>query len=269
MRLLAPTSGVAALLCGYSFAWADNPAAPSPPADERLVFSADGGSLTGGSGAGGGALTWLRNVGSGVIGLGGEYQSVANAHWILGNLSASVTLGPGDWKTSLYADAHEGAGDIGAHAFHYSIVDGGLLASLGPIFSVQLEERRIDIDTSHGHLPKLGVSLRMTPQLTGSVSYAQSFGGNLDTKLKTVRLDYAGKVFNWLAGYAWGPASPAVINLVGQVVAPAGPLKEGVVGVGKSFGRTDWQLRGDYQNLNGFKRGTVTLVCTLHLGARS
>jgi hypothetical protein len=270
MNARVPAMWLALAACRCAFGAADVSApTPAAPADERLIFSADGGTLTGGHGAGGGAITWLSNVGSGgVIGAGAEYQEVANSHWTLGALNGSLSLGQPDLKTNLYAEAHEGAGDIGTHAFHYSIVTGGFIETFASTFSVQLEERRIDIDTSHGNLPKLGLSLRITPQLQASASYAHSFGGDLGTKLWTARLDYTGKTFNWLAGGAWGPVSPAVINLITQVVQPSGPLHEGFAGAGKSFGRTDWLLLGDFQDLNGSKRTTVTLVCTLHLGAR-
>jgi hypothetical protein len=68
-------------------------------------------------------------------------------------------------------------------------------------------------------------------------------------------------------GGAYGPVAPSILNLVGQVLAPSPTLKEGFIGAGKSFGRTDLQLIGDYQDLEGFKRTTITLNCTVHLGA--
>jgi hypothetical protein len=243
--------------------------APAPPsaAEERLVISGDGSRLSQNHGGGGGSLTWLSTLDSGhVVGLGGEYQAIANSHWTLGYLTGSATFGQPSAKLSLYAEAHEGAGDVGTHAFHYSIIDGGVIGTLGRV-SVQLEERRIDIDTSHGHLPKIGLSLRLTQQLLASVSYARSFGGDLGTKLTTVRLDYVSKSFTWLAGGDWGPAAPAVIDLVGQVVKPGPSLREEFLGIGMPLGHTEWLLVGDHQDLEGFKRTTVTLTCTVHFRA--
>jgi hypothetical protein len=135
--------------------------------------------------------------------------------------------------------------------------------------SVQLEERRIDIDTSHGNLPKLGLSFSVTPQLLASASYAYSVGGNLGTKLTTLRLDYSGKSLSGLAGAVWGPAAPAVFDLIGQVVRPGPTLSEGFVGIGKPVGRTEWLLVGDYQDVGGTRRTSVTLACTVHLRARA
>ncbi|GAC1660520.1 MAG: hypothetical protein PVS2B3_13830 [Steroidobacteraceae bacterium] len=244
--------------------------AASSEADERLVVSGDGARLTGNHGGGGGSLTWLSNFGPGdVIGLGAEYQTVANSHWTLGAFNGALTLGQGNFKTTLYAEAHEGAGDNGQEAFHYSIIASGLITTLTSWLSAQLEERRIDIDSAHGNLPKVGLSLRIAPAFLASVSYAQSFGGNLGTKLGTARLDYVSKSFNWLAGFAYGPVAPNVLNLFGQVLEPAPTLREGFVGIGKSVGRADWQLLGDYQDLDGFKRTTITLNCTVHLSARA
>jgi hypothetical protein len=265
---------IAVLVCLMGVpAWAVADDAPFVPTamDPRLVVSGNGGWITGGRGAGGGSASWLGNFGPAVLGLGGEYQVVSVAHWTNGVLNGALNLGQGDWKTSLYADAHVGAGDISQRAFHYTVADGGLIAPLGPHASLQLEERRIDIDTAHGHLPKVGLTLRLTPGLSASASYAHSYGGNLDTRLKTVRLDYASKVVTWLAGYSWGPAAPAVVSgtgIQGAIVPSSGSLKEGFAGLGKSFGRFEWQLVGDWQDLKGTKRTTLTLTGTVHLSER-
>jgi hypothetical protein len=50
-------------------------------------------------------------------------------------------------------------------------------------------------------------------------------------------------------------------------VAPAPQLREGFLGVGKPLGHTDWLLIGDYQDVSGTKRISVSLTCTVHLHA--
>jgi hypothetical protein len=233
------------------------------------VFSANGSTLTGDHGGGGALATWLRQFDSGsLIGLGAEYQTIYNSHWTLGNFNGALALGHSSLKTSLYLEAHLGAGDTAGEPFQYRNAAGGFISTLTPWLSVQLEERYIDIEPSHGHLPKLGLSFQLARSLLASVSYAQSFGGNLDTKLGTARLDYSGPQFSWLVGGAYGPVAPRVLNFIGVNVGPAKTVKEGFLGAGRTFGRTDWQLIGDYQDLEGFKRTTITLNCTLHLGTR-
>ena len=245
------------------------PAGAAAAVDQRLVLSTDGSRLSGGSGGGGGSATWVGSITpDAVIGAGAEYQQIANSHWTAGTASGSLALGHGQAKPHVYLEVHEGAGDIGTHAFHYSLAVAGVLGTLTPRLSMQLEERRIDIDTSHGNLPKFGVSFRVTPQLLASASYAYSVGGNLGTKLTTVRLDYGGSSLSALAGAVWGPAAPAVLNLFGQVVRPGPTLTEGFVGIGKPVGRTSWLLVGDYTEAAGAKRTTVTLACTVQLPAR-
>ena len=242
-------------------------------ADDRLLFSANGSALSGDNPAhgGGGALaTWLRQFDSGsLIGLGAEYETIYNSHWTLGNFNGALALSQLSVKTSLYAEAHVGSGATGGEPFDYINVAGGITTTPLSWLTLLLEERYIDIQPSRGHLPKLGATFRLAQPLLASVSYAHSFGGNLDTRLGTARLDYAGPAFSWLLGAAYGPVAPRVLNLIGQTVGPAKTLHEGFVGAGKSFGRTDWQLIGDYQDLEGFKRTTITLNCTVHLGARS
>jgi len=243
---------------------------PGPVTDPRLVFSTDGSTLTGGSGGGGGSVTWVGDITPQVvIGAGAEYQQIANAHWTTGNFSGSLAFGGEQLKTHLYIEAHEGAGDVGDHAFHYSLAALGLLGQLTPELTLQLEERYLDIDKSHGSLPKLGLTYRATLRLSASVSYAKSFGGNLGTRLVTGRIDYGGIRFSAIAGLAGGPAAPAVIFSGPGVnfVKPGPQLREGFVGIGKPLQRTDWLLLGDYQDVGGFKRTSVTLACTVHLRA--
>jgi hypothetical protein len=271
MRVAVPIGWLVAALSGAEAAAVDPPS-PSPTpaavADQRLVFSTNGSTLTGGSGGGGASAAWVGSIGpDAVLGAGAEYQQISNAHWTTGNFSGSLGL-PGQLKTHLYVEAHEGAGDIGNHPFHYNVVSGGLLGQLTPEFTVQLEERYIDVDTSHGSLPKLGLTYRATLQLSASMSYAKSFGGNLGTRLVTGRIDYTGSGFNALAGVAGGPVAPAVLNLQGAVISPSPQLHEGFVGIGKPFGRTDWLLLGDYQDVSGTKRTSIALTCTVHLHAQ-
>jgi len=236
-------------------------------AENRLLFSANGSTLTGDHGGGGASAMWLTQADSGnLLGLGAEYETIYNSHWTLGNFNGSLALGQSTMKTSLYAEAHLGAGDTAGVPFHYTNIAGGLISAVTSWLSVQLEERYIDVQPSRGNLPKLGLVFHLAPEILASVSYAQSFGGNLDTKLGTARLDYVGPRFSWLAGVAYGPVAPIVLNFIGgQTAGSVRKVKEGFIGAGKSFGRTDWQLIGDYQDLEGFKRTTITLNCTLHL----
>ena len=237
-------------------------------ADDQLLFSGNGSTLSGDHGGGGASAAWLRKYDTGsLIGVGSEYETVYNSHWTLGTFNGAIALGTGALKTTLYADAHVGAGETAGEGFHYTNVGAGFLTALTPWLTAQLEERYIDIEPSHGNLPKLGLTFRLSPKLLGTVSYAQSFGGNLGTKLGTARLDYASTQLTWLAGVAYGPVAPSILNLIGQELVPAQKLKEGFIGVGKSFGRTDWQIIADHQDLEGFKRTTVTLNCTVHLGS--
>jgi hypothetical protein len=272
MRARAITVCLALGVLNCQVATGQQPAAPAGAAaavDQRLVLSTDGSTLSGGSGGGGGSATWVGSITTdAVIGAGAEYQQIANSHWTAGTASGSLALGQGQAKPHVYVEVHEGAGDIGTHAFHYSLAVGGVLGTLTPRLSMQLEERRIDIDTSHGNLPKLGLSFRATPQLLASASYAYSVGGNLGTKLTTLRLDYSGKSFSGLLGAVWGPAAPAVLDLFGQVVRPGPTLSEGFLGVGKAVGHAEWLLVGDFLNAAGTKRNSITLACTVHLPAR-
>src|SRR5260221_6936921 len=213
MRAAAAAIGLACGACASPGAFADAAAAPVA-VDDRLVFSADGSTLSGGAGNGsGGSGTWLHNFSADtVLGAGAEYQQIANAHWTAGTLSASFALGQSRFRPHVYAEVHEGAGDIGTRAFNYSLAVAGVLGTLTPRFSVQLEERLIDIDTSYGNLPKAGPLFRVTPALTATASYAHSAGGDLGTRLTSFFLDYSAGTLTAMARILCGPAAPAAFK---------------------------------------------------------
>ena len=239
----------------------------SPSGDDRLILAANGSTLTGGSGGGGGGVTWLHGFSASTFaGVGAEHQAIADSHWTLGSAMGSVTFGG---RTSFSGEVHEGSGDIARKSFSYSLVVLDASRMLTKDLSVQLEERRIDIDTSHGNLPKIGLTYAWTRRLQTSLAYADTVGGNLGTQLYSARVDYFGKHAGLLAGGATGRGAPAVVNLqTGAIEQPALRLREVFVGVSKPFVRANLQLVLDYLDLAGNKRTTLTLTCTLPLRER-
>ena len=277
MKALAATllCWLAAALCPGLCA-ADVSAAPAPAAapagqGDRLMFGASGSSLTGTSGGGGGLAGWLHEVNPRtLIGAMAEYQSIANSHWTFGSLIGALTGGGQPSKQwSLSGELHEGSGRTGAHAFDYSIASVGFSHALTDTLSLQLEERQIDVDTSHGSLPKVGLSRLWNRQWLASASYAHSVGGNLGTDLGTVRIDYFRLTLDVLAGGAVGRIAPAVVNLQGAVQPGAKQMREVFVGVTQGYRRADWMLLADYLDVSGSKRVTLTLNCTVHMRAFS
>jgi hypothetical protein len=244
------------------------PSASAAGTDDRLTFSGNASSLTGNHAGGGGALGWLHNfTESSLADVEGEYEALANAHWAFGSLSASTSFGPPEGKLSLSAEGHEGAGHIGTHPFDYRIEAAGVARSFGSRFSLQLEDRQFDVDTTHGNLPKLGASLAWSPQVVTGVAYAHSTSGNLGAKLLSMRIDTYSTSLNWLAGAAFGTASPAVLNLETGVVQPGKRLNEGFVGFSTPLSRGKLTLVADYLDLAGIRRASLTLSYILDLGA--
>ena len=267
VSLRALALGVILLACGrHAAADQAQPAPPlAPVVEDRVILSATGATLSGGSGGSGASALWSHTFApADVLGAGAEYLENAGSHYTAGVLSGSLGLG-GPAPTVLYTEAHEGAGNTGPHNFSYSVVAAGLVYPATAWLSAQLEERRIDVDTSHGNLPKASLIFHLAQPTLVTVSYADTAGGNLGTQLTTVRADYVAPPVSGFAGAAAGRASPAVLNLLGQVVRPGARLTELFAGAGRTFGHTDWQLVADYQDIEGFKRTSLTLLCTLHL----
>lgn len=257
------------MACGLCIPWLAYAATSTSTSDDRIGVSLDGATLTGTSGGGGGSLTWLHNFdANSLAGVAAEHQVLGNAHWTVGSLNGSLVLGPAEQRYGIYAEAHEGAGDDGPRAFHYAIEAVGVTGTFFHKLTAQFEDRQIDVEATHGNLPKAGLSYLWGPHLLTSVSYARSVNGNLGTRLAAARIDVYGPVANLFAGVALGPVSPTIILNFQSGSVPGRQLHEGYVGVTKPFPRLRGELTliADYQNLSGIKHATATLNYIFHIG---
>ncbi len=226
-------------------------AAPST-VDDRIALSANGSSLTGTGGGGGASAGWLHNFDADTLmGVAAEYQALSVSHWAFASLSGALTRGPGDRRYTLYGDAHEGAGRDGPHAFKYRIETLGVTGTYFHQFSATLEDKQVNVETTHGNLPKLQLAYLWNPRIQTTVAYQYSFGGNLGTRLTTARVDLYAPQVSFFAGGAIGQASPAVLG-INLTLGPRN-LREGYVGATKSFPglRSDLTFIVDYQRLSG------------------
>ena len=267
MRLarLTIAAVVVCWLAPRTAAAADSTAAPV--SDDRIVLSVNGSTLPGTNGGGGGSVGWLHNFDAATLaGVAVEHQGLSAAQWTFGSVNGSLTRDLGDARYSFYAEAHEGAGDDGPRAFKYSVVAAGIIGTYFHRLSVQLEDRQFDVETTHGNLPKLGLSYLVNPHVLTAVSYADSVSGNLGTHLTSARVDVYTSKANFLAGRAFGQVSPTVLGL--EFVVPGKSLREGYVGVSKPLPhrRGDLTLVVDYQDLSGSNRVAVTLNYIFHIG---
>lgn len=205
------------------------PGSPST-ADDRIALSAQGSTLTGTNGGGGGSATWLHNFDADTIaGIAVEHQVLSVSHWTFGSLTGAKTFGAGDERYTVAGEVHEGGGRDGRNNFKYSIAALGLTGTYFHRLSAQVEDKQVNVETTHGNLPKAGLSYLWNPHLQTQVSYSYSFGGNLGTRLTAARIDAYGGKLNYFAGGAWGTASPILLGV--QTVLPPRPLREGYAGV--------------------------------------
>lgn len=217
----------------------------------------------------GGSLNYLHYFTPAVIvGLGGEYQTIADSKWSFGSLRGALSSGEPQSRFHIVAEVNYGDGDESGRKFDYLVGVLGFSRSFGSKFSMQLEGRQIEIDTTHGNLPKLGLTYYWTPRFSTNVSYADSVGGNLGTELTSARLDHYGKHVNFMIGGATGRADPSVVNLQPGLTLPSQDLNQGFIGLGKAFSGGEIQLVGDYLKLGESEKVTVTLSFTAYLGYR-
>jgi hypothetical protein len=263
------------VLCLSSLAAASLPSARVVAAEvdarppDRFILIANGSRLTGTDDGGGGSINWLHYFNpDAIFGVGAEHQFIADSHWTFASVRGALSRGQPASRFSVFGEVHHGDGDDDGRDFDYSVAVLGLSQAFTSKFSVQLEGRQIDIDTTHGNLPKLGLSYLWTPRLLTNVSYAHSVGGNLGTELITARIDHYGRYVTLMAGGASGRADPTVLNLQPGLTLPTRNLKQGFVGIGKAFARGEVQLLGDYLELAESERVTLTLSFTAYLGSR-
>jgi hypothetical protein len=263
-----------ALLIGLSAqAWA----AEGLPAQDRLTLMLSGSALSGsqdvsgvrigGSDGRGGALGWLHNFSSSsVLGLAAEHQRIDEAHWTFGTLSLAYGSGSAERRSNYYFEGRQGSGKDNAHTFTYGMYTGGLIQNLTRQFAIQIEDKQIEIDTTHGNLPKVGLQYLWNLKLLTSVAYAHSVSSDLGTRLWSARADYYGKQFNFILGGAAGKATPAVTNLQTGITIPGLNTHEAFIGVTRPFKRMEVTLLGDYLKIGNIERGTITLNGTVRLG---
>jgi hypothetical protein len=244
--------------------------------DDRIAVSVNGSTLTGTNGGAGASLGWLHNFTPGSIaGIAVEHQALAGSQWTFGSLSGSVGLGPENQRYNVYGEVHEGGGVEDTHSFRYEIEAAGVIGTFNHKLSAQLEDRRVDVENSHGNLPKAGLSYLWGPHVMTTAAYQYTVSGNLGTRVTSARLDVYASKLNIFAGTAFGPASPAVLNIATNivnngtsVVTPARELHEEYVGVSKPFARwhSELTLTADYLDLSGIVRASLTLTYIFHIG---
>ena len=130
---------------------------------------------------------------------------------------------------------------------------------------MQLDAQQYDVDTTHGMLPKVGLAYLWTPHWQTTVSYSRSITGNLGTRLET-RASTTTAHGELVGGRRAGHVAPAVVNLYTGIHESAPQLREGYLGISKSFSGSDWSILGDYMKVASEKRITLTVVCALHVG---
>ncbi|HTT06117.1 MAG TPA: hypothetical protein VMF64_12590 [Steroidobacteraceae bacterium] len=274
------TAGSPAPVTSPANSTAATPAAPLPPPpaatsaapafqpDNRVILSGDGDWLTGVKGSGGGgSISYLGQVNAdALVGVAGEYQTLAGSHWEFGSLNLAYSHAlTQTTRWSISGEAHEGSGQSGRTHFGYAIeaLGGGLAVPGG--MTLTAEERQIDVDTSHGSLPKAGLSKAWGTHVLTSFGYAQSTGGNLATQYGLARIDILSAPIQFVVGGDFGHVAPAVLDIQGILLPQARRLSEEFVGITKPTRHVDLSLLADRIDLQGIVRLTLTLTATVHL----
>lgn len=238
-----------------------------PP--HRLTFTASGSRQDDVDDGGTGSLNYLHYLTpDALFGVGAEHQFIERTTLTFGSARAAWGHGEPGSRTTLFGEANYGKGDDDGREYDYGVYALGISRALSTRFSFEIEARDFDIDTTHGLLPKIGLSYLWTPRLLTYVSYAKSTSGNLGTELTSGRIDYYGPLLNWKVGAAAGHANPAVLVLTPGVALPATQTRQGYFGIGKTFSRGEVLFIADYLETGEAEKVTLTLSFTAFLNAR-
>jgi TonB dependent receptor len=238
-----------------------------PP--NRLTLTASGSRQDEVDDGGTGSLNYLHYLTpNALFGVGAEHQFIEDATLTFGSLRAAWGRGESGSRTTLFGETNYGEGDDDGRQYDYAVYALGISQALSTKLSVELEARDYDIDTTHGTLPKLGVSYLWTPRFLTYVSYAKSVSGNLGTELTAGRMDYYGSVLNLKLGASSGRANPAVLILQPGIALPATETRQGFIGIGKTFTRGELLFLADYLETGEAEKVTLTLSFTAYLGSR-
>jgi hypothetical protein len=245
------------------------------PSDDRIAVSVDGSTLTGTNGGGGGSLTWLHNFDpSALAGVAVEHQVLADSQWTFGSVNGAKSFGSENQRYNVYGEVHEGGGVDDSRSFRYEIEAGGVIGTFNHTLSAQAEDKRVDVENTHGNLPKAGLSYLWGPHLLTTASYQYSVSGNLGTRIEAARIDLYEAKMTFFVGAALGQASPAILDIETSAVnkgvplyAPARELHEEYVGLTKPFARwhSELTVSADYLDLSGIARASLTLTYIFHL----
>jgi hypothetical protein len=237
--------------------------------DDRIAISANGTTLTDTNGGAGGSLGWLHNFdASNLVGISVEHQGLSNAQWTFGSLIGSTAVGPADQRYNFSVEAHEGAGDDGLRAFHYRIEAADVVGTFDSKLSALIEDRRIDVETTHGNLPKVGLTYLWSPHVSTTAAFQYSVSGNLGTRLPSARIDTYWATVNLFGGGAAGPSSPILFDTPTGLLPKARQFREGYFGASKPFPKLRGNLTivADYQDLSGSKKTSLTISYIFHIG---
>ena len=245
---------------------------PAAPVPDRLTLTANGSTLSAASGGSGASLAWLHYIRSaGMIGLGVEHQSIADASWQFASVNGAFTRKNAAGRTlSIDAVIQRGSGDEAGRAFSYSVTAAGVTDAVTDRVSLRVQSRQIDVDRTNGNLVELGFSYLWNTRFSTNVAYARSVSGNLGTELVSTRTDYYAEHFRVLFGAAFGEAAPSVVNLQPGFPTPGGSsFRQVFGGLSKPLERGELLAVADYLELSGSERVTLTISYTIPLGRGS
>ena len=183
--------------------------APAVHAQDAIVIGASADRLDDRNG-GGASVLWIHPRGNDTLTAGGAFFSLADARWAYATLGAMRRVNE---RTIVNAEANLGRGDDDGGDFRYLLLRAGVARELilRRVYG-EAEWLQADVARRQNGIARIGATYLPLPRLTLRGSVYQSFSGDDDTTLVSLRGDYDLGRMIAIAGISAGRATPVLLQ---------------------------------------------------------
>lgn len=180
---------------------------------DAIVVAAHADHLRDGNG-GGASVLWIHPRGGHMLTAGADFFAFSDTRWACATLGGTLRTGA---RTAFHAEASLGRGEDDIGGFHYLLVRGGATHELlAKRLYAEAEWLQADVARRQNGVARIGATYLPHPRLTLRGSLYQSFAGDDDTTLVTMRGDYDLGRMTAIAGISAGRATPVLLQQGGS-----------------------------------------------------
>jgi hypothetical protein len=179
-------------------------------------------------GGGGGFDTIYCGATGNVYTAGAATYAVADSRWTIAKAGLSLQPRANYW---LSADVNAGSGSNDAGIFDYVTIREGITAKAFERFFAKAEHQYLNVAGERGNVVKLAGIAQPLPSMLVEVGAAKSWGGNLNARYYTGRMDWVESRWRGFLGYTHGRTTPLAVDVFTGTRLPDAISRQWFVGV--------------------------------------